>query len=319
MLPVVATPSAIAPARSPSATQLDLLIAAWLDAKQGRSGSGHTARAYRSDLTAFRAALQAAGLDLDGDVQLLALAAQGWAGQRDPSAATYNRRLASLGSFYNYAIKRDLLQRNPIGLVERRPVDDYAGVRALDLDELRQQLAAIDRSTRNGLRDYALLAIYLQTGRRLDEVRMLEWRDVRIVRDQLELHFRRCKGGKVMRDLLPAAVSRALLEWLREHYKDLRKLAADATLWPSASPRSRGRALSAQGIRDIVEARIGTTHVHATRHTFAKAMEGAGAKVSDIQAKLGHSSLATTGRYLAALSSAENPQAEDLAALFGLA
>ena len=41
--------------------------------------------------------------------------------------------------------------------------------------------------------------------------------------------------------------------------------------------------------------------MHALRHTFAKAMEDSGAKVSKIQARLGHSILATMGRYLAAL------------------
>jgi integrase len=47
-------------------------------------------------------------------------------------------------------------------------------------------------------------------------------------------------------------------------------------------------------------------------------MEDAGAKISEIQARLGHSSLATTGRYLAALRSAENPQAEKVAEMLGL-
>ena len=47
-------------------------------------------------------------------------------------------------------------------------------------------------------------------------------------------------------------------------------------------------------------------------------MEDAGAKVSEIQSRLGHASLATTGRYLAALHSAENTHAEDLARMFGM-
>jgi integrase len=49
-----------------------------------------------------------------------------------------------------------------------------------------------------------------------------------------------------------------------------------------------------------------------------RALEDAGAKVSEIQARLGHESLATTGRYLAALRPDENPHADALAALFGL-
>ncbi len=47
-------------------------------------------------------------------------------------------------------------------------------------------------------------------------------------------------------------------------------------------------------------------------------MEDSGAKVSDIQARLGHTSLATTGRYLAALKQAENTHGETLAELFGI-
>jgi integrase/recombinase XerC len=46
-------------------------------------------------------------------------------------------------------------------------------------------------------------------------------------------------------------------------------------------------------------------------------MEDAGAKVSDIQARLGHNSLATTGRYLAALRRADNLYADELARLMG--
>lgn len=300
-------------------SRLDLLAATWLDAKAKRSGSDRTRRAYADGLGAFRTALQGAGLDLDGDPQLLAIAAQGWAGLGEPAPATFNQRLAILSSFYEFAIKHAVVARNPIRLVERRAVGDYAEARALDRDDLASQLAAIDRTTSAGRRDYALIAVYLQTGRRLSEVAALEWRDVRIVGQQIEIHFRRCKGGKVMDDRLPAPVARALLEWLQGHYGQLRDLRTDAPLWPSSSPRTRGRALSNQAIRDIVQARLGVTKVHSLRHTFAKAMEDAGAKVSDIQARLGHASLDTTGRYLRALKRSENAQAEDLARMFGLA
>jgi integrase len=71
--------------------------------------------------------------------------------------------------------------------------------------------------------------------------------------------------------------------------------------------------LTLQAIADLCERRLGTSTVHALRHTFAHAMEQVGAKVSEIQARPGHNSLDTTGRYLAALRSAENAHAGDLA------
>jgi integrase/recombinase XerC len=77
-------------------------------------------------------------------------------------------------------------------------------------------------------------------------------------------------------------------------------------------------ALGVQSIADICTRRLGTSQVHRLRHTFARGMEDAGAKVSDIQARLGHSSLATTGRYLAALKQTENAHGDALAALLVL-
>src|SRR5690242_12483272 len=137
---------------------LDQMIAIWLAEKTRRTRSRATERAYRDALTAFRAVLQAASLDLDSDPVLIATLAQGWADYRERGSgpvanATYNQRLAILSSFYQTAIKKGYLTANPITRVERRPVDDYAEAKALDASELRQRLAAIDRTTLGGMRD----------------------------------------------------------------------------------------------------------------------------------------------------------------------
>lgn len=95
-------------------------------------------------------------------------------------------------------------------------------------------------------------------------------------------------------------------------------LSPDAPIWVSLSRNNQGKALTTWGIGDICQRRIGTAQVHTLRHTFARLLEDTGAKVSFIQSKLGHESLATTGRYLAALKADENPHGDDLAALMGL-
>ena len=178
--------------------RVELAIVAWLDAKSARSGSAKTATAYRSTLLAFRAHLAAHGLDLDGSAQAVALIAQQWAGAGQPAPATFNQRLAIVSSFYSYAVKHDLLAANPIGRVDRRPVQSYGGAQALDYVELRQRLALIDRTTPRGLRDYALLAVALQTGRRLSELAALRWGALQLRGNTLTIHWRRTKGGKQM-------------------------------------------------------------------------------------------------------------------------
>jgi integrase len=91
-------------------------------------------------------------------------------------------------------------------------------------------------------------------------------------------------------------------------------------IWVSlARNGTAGHPLTARAIAQLCEKRLGTSKVHALRHTFARAMEDAGAKVSEIQAALGHADLGTTGRYLARLHQGENRHLARLSGLYGLA
>ena len=319
---------------------LEVVILGWLDAKRGRSGSMRTWRTYADTLASFRAALQREGFDLDGPVTLTALIAQAWAGAQarssprkhttsdgpsstgpGPAATTYNQRLASVSSFYKYARKQGIVEDNPIERVERRRVQAYAGSRALEAEYVKRALASIDRATPIGSRDYALLLTYLQTGRRLSEVAALECRDLEELPDgKLRVTFRRCKGGKILHDTLTAQVSRALLSYLYNvHHLPLNRLGAETPVWVSLAERNgtKGGRLSKVSISRICKARLGTTRVHTLRSTMAQVMEKKGAPVSLIQQRLAHSSLATTGIYLASLRQDDNPYADEIAGAFG--
>jgi len=301
---------------------LQLALSAWLDAKSRRSGSEKTRKAYTETMASFMSMLHQAGLTLESDPAAVATTAQVWAGvgeQGEVAPATYNQRLAIISSFYGFARKRGLLTiENPISRVERRSVHLYGEAEALDIDDVRGGLAAIDRSKLAGKRDYALLSVALLTGRRLSEIADLRWRDVRVAHSgAVTLHFK-AKGSKTMRDTLPLAASQALLDYLRAFYSaKFDTLPASAPLWASLSRQNYGHALHPNWLERIARKRLGV-HFHALRHTFARTLEDAGAKVSDIQARLGHESLATTGRYLAALRRDENPHADALAAMFGM-
>jgi integrase len=253
-------------------------------------------------------------------------------GPRPVAAATANLRLATLSSFYVYAVRQDLLRGvNPIARLERRKTQRYAGAVALPYAVVEERLRAIDRTTTAGLRDYALLLIGLHTGRRLSELAGLRWGHISARGARLELVWPTSKGGKVMRDVLPTRgrgrePAQALLEWMRHAYppgdRDERALTsagADTPVWLSlARNGTAGHALSLSALADICLKRLGVSTVHTLRHTFARALEDAGAKVSEIQARLGHESLDTTGRYLAQLSAGENRHLARLSKLYGL-
>ncbi len=319
-------------------TPLDLLISAWLDAKTKKSGSAKTKTAYEDTLRQFRAGLQKLGYDLDSTddeaIAHIALVAQGFAGfsartdkrtglQKEVKPATINQRLAILSSFYEYAIKQGKLTINPIARVERARVQQYASAQALDTGELEARLDAIDRGTLQGKRDYALLAVLLETGHRVTETVKLEAQHLALQNGKIIVTFAHCKGNEVMRDTLSYAASHALLEWLRAYYGDAFAPGAPGDARPvwvvlAHDRRVNGKPLGVQSVAAICQKFLGTSKVHTTRHSFAHVLVELGVPVNEIQAKLGHKSLATTGRYLAALKQAEKPYAEKLAGRLGI-
>lgn len=317
-----------------SVNPVDLAITTWLATKAKRSGSAKTQTAYAAGITSFRTRVRAQGLDLDGHTTVgdqpdlpvneartaLALIAQLWADQGQPAPTTFNQRLAILSSFYTYANTQGLLALdNPIRRIERRRVDAYAGAQPLPYAVIQERLAALDTTTLVGARNRALLMVGLQCGRRRSELAALRWGDVQLGGGTVTVTWRHTKGGKTLYDTLPRSVANVLLQWLAMFYgPQLATLPADAPIWVSLSMNdSWGQALDTQSLGDICQRHLGTSKVHTLRHTFAKAMEDAGAKVSEIQRRLGHSSLATTGIYLQKLGSATNAHADNLATLFG--
>jgi site-specific recombinase XerD len=335
---------------SPGERPVDLLIALWLDEKFNRSRSERTRRAYADTIAAFRSYVRSAGHDLlDTDLlkpplekaslgsqeDLLRMA--GMAGlvqefvdspKRDgtPVAlSTCNQWLAILSSFYAFAEKRGTLVgvSNPIKQVARSRVQSYARATPLKAEAVQEVLAGIDRRQPMGLRDYALLAIGFSTGRRLAELAALRWGDVLEEQNgsvKVTLTFPHAKGGKVMRDTLPHAVGQVLLEYKQARITDQVMLRPEDPVWVSYSSNrtSTARALHPHSIGKICRRYLATSKVHTLRHSFARGMEDAGAKVSEIQQRLGHSNIATTSLYLGAMRSDENAHGDVLAESFGV-
>ncbi len=254
-------------------------------------------------------------------------------GPRPVSPATIKARLAALSSFYTYALEQDLLRGvNPIARLKRPKTQRYAGAAPLPYTYVDERLRAIDRGTPAGKRDYALIALGLHTGRRLSELAGLRWGHITTRAARLEIVWARAKGGKKMVDILPLRGAErecglALREWMDHAYPvgdptahALTTAHAEAPVWISlARNGTAGHTLSLSAIADICFKRLSVSTVHSLRHTFARGMEDTGAKVSEIQAHLGHESLETTGRYLARLSAGENRHLAHLSKLFGMA
>lgn len=317
---------------APPTYTIDQLRAAWLDAKFKKSRSEKTRRAYADTFDQFRATLQQFSLDLDSEETRISLIAQGWAGQRGPNATregdvaptTINQRLAIISSFYDYARRIRALPGNPIEMVERAKVQDYANAEAKEPDEIEAILNSIDRHTLGGKRDYALLGIALITGHRVSAIAGMHFGSLTIKATKkgelIIINFPRLKGGEVGRSELNAGTSAALLDYLHALYgSQLGHLAHHTPLWVSLSRNhTHGQQLSVAALEQICKRRLGSSKFHTTRHTFAVGMVKAGASMPEVQAKLRHKNLNTTGRYLQHFQDAKNAYGNKMESMFGI-
>ncbi|NNF59320.1 MAG: tyrosine-type recombinase/integrase [Rhodothermaceae bacterium] len=188
-------------------------VNAWLLSQR----SDNTRRAYRADIEQLVTFLH----DLDPDAGLYDLTAEhvnAWARTlaQTASAATVNRRIASLSSFYRWAIANGHTDRNPADAthVRREAVSsDHAA--ALTTDEMRALIAAARAA---GPRDLLVVLVLAHAGIRVSELVNARNGDLRHERGHCTLVVTG-KGNKVRRVVMPPAACELVAdldadEWL---------------------------------------------------------------------------------------------------------
>jgi integrase/recombinase XerD len=220
---------------------------------------------------------------------------------RGNSARSRNLRLTAIRSFLRYAAGEEPAQSGLIQRVLAMPSKREARklVAFLTRLEIEAVLAAPDQTTWVGRRDYALLAVGLQTGLRLSELTGLQRTDLTL---EAGAHVH-ClgKGRKERRTPLTKQVVAILKRWLQEPSRG-----AGQILFPNA----RGGRLSADGVQYLLAKHVTVAsqrcpslalkHVtpHVLRHTAAMELLQAGVDRSVIALWLGHESIETTQMYL---------------------
>jgi integrase len=166
--------------------------------------------------------------------------------------------------------------------------------KGIEPGELRRLLAACDRRTRTGRRDYAALLLLARLGLRAGEVAGLRLDDIDWRRGEITIAG---KGNRRERLPLPADVGAAIAGYLRRG----RPGTADGR---SVFVRVHAphRALTTGGVTMIVfdaaqRAGLGRMHAHRLRHTAATAMLRAGGSLPEVGQVLRHRSVLTTAIY----------------------
>jgi integrase/recombinase XerD len=262
-----------------------------LELRVERGLSPLTVAAYRRDLTEFAAS---AGPRWRTDPEPIRdfVNALRRAGRR---ATTQARKVAAIRSFYGFALREGLAERDVAALVDApRPGSYLPDV--LDPDDVERILEAPPADDPAGIRDRAILELLYACGLRVSELTGLDLDRVDLAALQVRVIG---KGNKERR--VPMG------EPARERLH--RYLAGPRAEWTARRPTAacfvsrRGQRLSREAVwrlvRRWVEAAGVPGHVtpHTFRHSFATHLLAGGADLRVVQALLGHASISTTQLY----------------------
>jgi len=263
---------------TPAAEQL---VAAWLEQYRG-----HTAAAYRSDLTRWLSWCEQHGWDA---VQAHRVQVQRWVSEQHEHYApsTVARRLTALRSWYGWLADEGVVQGSPaarVRLLERVP--SRVPSAGLTLEQAQQLLRTAEHGNR---RDALVVGLLLLMGLRASEVGQLDADGVRHERGHLLLTVRG-KGGTV-HDL-------PVHPWLAERLTSYLHGRTSGQLLLTHS----GERLTRWQVRRTVErvckaAGVPQVHPHALRHAAVTLALQAGAPLHRVQDLARHASPVTTRRY----------------------
>ena len=279
-------------------TELTLDFLSALELERGLSRN--TLEAYRSDLQQYGeftrrrglGPLQVAPPDLAAFVSELAI---GRPGKPPLAAATLQRKVACLRSFYRHLRREQIIDHDPTS--ELRPPRPRGRLpKVLSRDEVTQLLAQPVGRTPAALRDRALLETMYACGLRASEATGLELSELDL---DAGILLARGKGSKERLVPIGSQAIAALRDYLAVVRPGLVGLRHETRVFVNL----RGAGLSRQGLYKIVQRHARSAGLerrmspHTLRHTFATHLLAGGCDLRSLQEMLGHADIGTTQIY----------------------
>ncbi len=261
-----------------------------------RNASPQTVQTYEESLRAFESYLtfRDNGLSLDSvDTDLI----RDWMESlmdKGNSASTINKNLSALRSFYRFALKRELVKKDPAHAVtgpkKSKPLPQFLREGEMDrlLDELEWD------SSFNNVRARTILLLFYEAGLRRSELIGLDDKDIDFEAAQLKVTGKRNKQRIVP---FGAELAETLKDYKAKRQEEFGETSGALFL------SDKGDRISGAQVYQIVRKYLSMVtslkkrSPHVLRHTFATAMLNNGAGLETIKSLLGHESVSTTEIY----------------------
>ena len=271
---------------------LEGAIGSFLDELQVERGlSPLTVAAYRRDLAQFAAVAGKAWRHDPEPVRdfVNALRRQG------ARPSTQARKVAAIRSFYGFALREELADRDVAGLLDAPKAGSYLPD-VLSADEVARILDTPPADDAVGIRDRAILELLYACGLRVSELTGLDTDRLDLGGLQVRVigkgnRERRVPMGEEARERIHAYLTGPRASWTAGH--------PTAAVFVS----QRGARLARESVWRLVRRWAGEAGVearvtpHTFRHSFATHLLEGGADLRVVQTLLGHASISTTQLY----------------------
>lgn len=209
---------------------------------------------------------------------------------------TVNCYLRSIRSFWGWLLREGFVDSNPFDKI-RIPRPPKKVITPFTQEQIQSLLKVIDISTTAGLRDYAMVLAFLDTGMRLGELIGLKLSDIDFRNRMLKVFG---KGAKERRLPIGKRLLAALWKYKLSRPKPAMAVSDNFFLTQNGRPLTKnrvetivknlGKKAGLQGVR---------CSPHTFRHTFCIQFLRNGANLFTLQQMTGHSSLEVLRGYVA--------------------
>lgn len=206
------------------------------------------------------------------------------------------RILSGIRSFYQFLLLEDYIRQDPCELLESPQIGKHLPD-VLTVEEIDALIGQIDRSTREGQRNCAILETLYSCGLRVSELCNLKISDLYLNEGFIKVEG---KGNKQrLVPVSPRAVSE-LKNYFPDREQGLIKPGYEDFVFISRFGKNISRIMVFHIIKELAAA-IGlkkSISPHTFRHSFATHLLEGGANLRAIQCMLGHESIGTTEIYM---------------------
>lgn len=215
--------------------------------------------------------------------------------------STQNYYLIALRSLLSYFAAKDIISL-PADKIQLAKDGRERVVKFLALDQLKKLFSAPDISTKQGLRDRAILELFFSTGMRISELTSLNREQIKLTPTTKDLEISIIgKGGRAR----TVYFSEDAVNWLKKYLETIgRESDREKALFinyrgsGNATKRLTPRAIEKNIKRYTILAGLPiTTTPHVLRHSFATDLLTQGVDLRIIQEFLGHKNILATQIY----------------------